>query len=111
MKVRTVACRLYEPDGTLLADGSSRVEDMPAPGKTLWVAVADGERMVQRYLMDSVRDVQVQIGDGQTVPAAVERVSVSPRLGSICTLRIKDGASPVGAVAAAAGQSRVPSFR
>ena len=96
MSSRSISCRLYEPDGTLLADGNSRAEDAPAPGKTIWVAVSDGDRMVHRYLLESIREVRLQFGDGPAVPAHVERVSISPRLGSICTLRIMDGHSPDG---------------
>lgn len=91
MNARSIPCRLYEPDGTLLADGTSRAEDVPIPGRTIWVAISDGERMIHRYLLEAIREVHLQIGNGPAVVAHVERVTISPRLGGICTLRIKDG--------------------
>ncbi len=100
MHAERVLCRLYEPDGGLLATGTCRFAADPSSPATIRVVLRDPERLLQRYLLDGLRQIAVQFGEGTVLPAQLKRMSFSPRYGSSCALQI--GAPAEAAPAAAA---------
>ena len=90
MVLQPVTCRLYEPDGTLLTTGTCLVPTSGSVGEGEVVAGAFDQpgRVVQRCILDRVREVQLQLASGAPVPAHVERLFYDPHLGRTCTLRV-----------------------
>ena len=89
MDLRTVACRIYEPDGALLASGSCRLKGAPGPAAAVWIAEDDAERIVHRYIFGAVRDVHIEFDRGPRLPARLERLQLTPPAGTRCDLRVE----------------------
>ena len=88
MVMQPVTCMLYEPDGTLLTTGTCLVPTSGSVGEVVAGAFDQPGRVVQRCILDRVREVQLQLASSPPVPAHVERLFYDPHLGRTCTLRV-----------------------
>jgi hypothetical protein len=107
MNTRQNACYLLEADGTLLSSARCRL----ARAGDGWTALLTGfdapGRVVQRCLLDQVREVWVAVDEGLACPAQVDRVYFDAARGRACRLRLDTGAAMLlaGALAKRASPS------
>jgi hypothetical protein len=84
-----ITCRMLDQEGRVITAGLLRPDG--AHIATALVTALDQPHMVlERCLFGGVRDVQVQIDDDGTIPAAVDRVFLHPQFGRVCALRLTD---------------------
>ncbi len=86
---RTVACDLYEPDGTPLSAGTARLRPALAAWEAVVTALDRPGQVVQRCLLGGVQELHVRLDGAAPLTARVERVSYDPTLGRTCTLRLE----------------------
>ena len=85
MSTQSIACRLEEPDGTLLAAGLMR---LATAGEAEVTGLDRPGRVVQRCLLGGLRDILLRLGDSAPVTARMERIAFDARQGRVCTLRL-----------------------
>ncbi len=90
MSEQTMACYLYERDGTLLAVGNCRLACAPHAHGTLTTVLDRPGRVIQRCLLGEVHEAWLQLRDGALLPVHVERVFFDPECGRTCVLRVED---------------------
>ena len=110
MSTQTIACFLYEPDGTPLAPGVCHREVADDLRDALAIVLDRPGRVIQRCLLGDVRRVWVHLRDGALLPTQVERIFFDPTRGRVCALRTEsvagDTRSPLTAADLPSGDER-----
>jgi hypothetical protein len=94
MILDVTACRLYEPDGTLLAAGSCQLTT-GADHTDVRAVLDEPGRVLQRCLLGPVKQVRVRLATGRQLTTQVARVYFDARQGRTCLLRVVDQPSQV----------------
>ena len=93
MSTESVACFLYEPDGTPLAQGTCDWNVVDTLRDGLAIVLDQPGRVIQRCLLGDVRRVWVHLRDGALLPTRVERIFFDPKRGRVCALRVESRAA------------------
>jgi hypothetical protein len=95
VSAESMACFLFESDGTPLAPGICHCTASETVRDALAIVLVQPGRVITRCLLGDVRRVWVHLRDGVLLPAQVERIFFDPKRGRICALRVESAAGDV----------------